>query len=148
MYSFLIASFVLTIGFSKAEFFKSLSGNDPVSIAKMIEKINKASDGSDKTAYLGAIKMKHAEHQKTPKEKLAIFREGRDLLEKTIVKFPEKAEYRFLRLMIQENAPKVLKYNTNIKEDVKIITAAYQSMPSDVKTAVASYAKVSSNLKL
>lgn len=148
MYSFLITAIVFTVGFSKAEFFKSLSGNDPVSISKMIDKINKSADGSDKSAYLGAIKMKHAEHQKTPKEKLAVFKEGRDLLEKTIVKYPEKAEYKFLRLMIQENAPKVLKYNSNIKEDAKFISSAYPTLPSEVKTAVASYAKVSANLKL
>ncbi len=148
MYSFLISALIFTVGFSKSEFFKTLSGNDPVSMSRMIEKISKAPDGSDQSAYLGTMKMKQAEHQKTPKEKLALFKQGKDLLEKTIAKQPEKAEYRFLRLMIQEHAPKVLKYSANIKEDIKIISSGYHSMPADVKTAVASYAKVSDNLKL
>lgn len=134
--------------FSKAEVFKAISGNDSGSLTKMIAKLEDLSTSSDQQAYLGTLKMKRSEQLKTAKEKLALFKEGRSLLEKVITSSPKNAEYRFLRLMIQENAPKVLKYNTNIKEDAKLVASGYQSLAGDVRTAVVSYAKQSPNLSL
>ena len=134
--------------FSKAEVFKAVSGKDASSLTKMISKLEDLSSSSDQQAYLGTLKMKRAEQLKTAKEKLAMFKEGRALLEKSITASPKNSEYRFLRLMIQENAPKVLKYNTNIKEDAKLVSSGYQSLASDVRNAVVSYAKQSPNLSL
>ena len=70
------------------------------------------------------------------------------MLEAVISANPKNVEYRFLRLIVQENAPKVLKYNTKIKEDAKIIKAGYQKVTSSVKQAIVSYAKKSVNLNL
>jgi hypothetical protein len=69
-------------------------------------------------------------------------------LEKAILKNNKNAEYRFLRLIIQENAPKVLKYNANIKEDVKVVSSEYLSFASEVKSAVVNYSKTSASLKI
>jgi hypothetical protein len=134
--------------FSKAEYFKVIAGSDVNTMTKMMEKIEKVNESADQMAYLGALKMKKAEHLKTPKDKLALFKEGRDLLEKAILKNGKNAEYRFLRLMIQENAPKVLKYNTKVEEDAKFISSNYSSLSSDVKSAVLNYAKTSASLKI
>lgn len=144
LYCLLIAA----TSFSKAEVFKVISGNDASSLTKMISKLEDLSSSSDQQAYLGTLKMKRSEQLKTAKEKLALFKEGRALLEKVITANPKNTEYRFLRLMIQENAPKVLKYNTNIKEDAKLVTSGYQSLSSDVRNAVVNYAKQSPNLTL
>jgi hypothetical protein len=135
-------------GFSKTEYFKVFSGNDETGVTKMVEKLKKTNESSDQTAYLGALKMKQAEFLKTPKEKLELFKEGKGLLEKMISKNSSNAEYRFLRLLIQENAPKVLKYNDKVQEDAKFITSQYAYLNPDVKTAVLNYSKKSSSLKI
>lgn len=135
-------------GFSKAEYFKVIAGSDVNSMTKMVEKLEKATENTDQMAYLGALKMKKAEHLKTPKDKLELFKVGKDLLEKAILKNGSNAEYRFLRLMIQENAPKVLKYNTKVQEDAKFISSNYLSLSSDVKSAVLNYSKTSASLKI
>lgn len=69
-------------------------------------------------------------------------------MENAIKSQPNNAEYRFLRLMIQENAPKVLKYNTKIKEDIDFIKNNLSKTPAEIKTAITNYSKVSPNLKL
>jgi hypothetical protein len=134
--------------FSKSEYFKVLSGNDASSMTKLIGRLEDISSSPEQQAYLGTLKMKRSEQLKTAKEKLALFKEGKGLLEKAIVASPKNVEYRFLRLMIQENAPKVLKYNTHIKEDAKLVSNGYQSLVSEVRTAVVNYAKQSDNLSL
>ena len=134
--------------FSKSEFFKVLSGSDATGMTKMIGKLENLSTSSEQQAYLGTLKMKRSEQLKTAKEKLAMFKEGKELLEKAIVNSPKNVEYRFLRLMIQENAPKVLKYYSHIKEDAKLVSSGYQSLVTEVRTAVINYAKQSTNLSL
>jgi hypothetical protein len=145
----LLFVFIVTVSsFSKADFFKAISGSDVATISKMIETIQKSTDGNDKNAYLGAMKMKKAEHQKVAKDKLSMFNEGKGLLEKAITKNNKNVEYRFLRLMIQENAPKILKYSANISEDAKMISYNYATLSTDVKAAVLNYSKNSSSLKI
>ena len=148
MIQLLFIAIISVVGFSKTEFFKVISSNDAAGVTKMIDKIQKANESTDQMAYLGTLKMKKAEYLKTPKDKLAVFKEGKGLLEMAITKNNKNAEYRFLRLIIQENAPKVLKYNTNIKEDAKFISSGYLSFSTEVKTAVLNYSKTSASLKL
>ena len=148
MIQLLFIAIISVASFSKSEFFKVISSNDAAGLTKLIDKIQKVNESSDKMAYLGTMKMKKAEYLKTPKDKLAVFKEGKWLLENAIVKNNKNAEYRFLRLIIQENAPKVLKYNANIKEDVKVISSEYSSLTSEVKSAVLNYSKTSASLKI
>ena len=148
MIQLLFIAIISVASFSKSEFFKVISSNDAAGLTKMIDKIQKLSQSSDQMAYLGTLKMKKAEYLKTPKDKLAVFKEGKELLEKAILKNNKNAEYRFLRLIIQENAPKVLKYNANIKEDVKVVASEYLSFASEVKSAVVNYSKTSASLKI
>jgi hypothetical protein len=92
--------------------------------------------------------MKKSGFEKTPKEKLELFKQGKTLLEKEISSNAKNTEYRFLRLIIQENAPAILKYQSNIVEDAKWIKANYSSLATDVKNSIVSYAKTSKNLDL
>jgi hypothetical protein len=50
--------------------------------------------------------------------------------------------------MIQENAPKILKYQHNLKEDGIFVKEHYLSLSSEIKNAVIAYSKTSNNLKL
>jgi hypothetical protein len=134
--------------FSKSDYFEAMSGNDQATMSSMLTKVQKATVNSDQKAYLGAIKMRASTFKKTPKEKLASFKSGQKILESVITANPKNVEYRFLRLIVQENAPKVLKYNAKIKEDAKLIKAGYQKVTPSVKQAIVSYDKKSVNLNL
>lgn len=123
------------------------SGNQE-SIIALEKKIKGLAVSDDQQAYLGAIGMKTAEFQKSAGDKLKKFKDGKVLLEKAIQTHPNNVEYRFLRLMIQENAPRILKYNTNIKEDVALIKENISKVPKEIKTALTNYSGVSENLKI
>ena len=56
--------------------------------------------------------------------------------------------YRFLRFVIQENCPKILKYNTQIRTDSNIIRQNYKSLDKITKEFVRDYAKKSEVLNL
>ena len=56
-------------------------------------------------------------------------------------------EFHFLRLMIQENAPKIVKYHSDIEKDVSIIQESYKKMSPELQTAVMDYRKQSKSLK-
>jgi hypothetical protein len=122
------------------------SGNQE-SIVTLEKKITGSTVNDDQQAYLGAILMKTSEFQKTAGDKLKKFKEGKTLLEKAIQTHPNNVEYRFLRLMIQENSPKILKYNTNLKEDVAFIKDNISKVSKEIKTVIISYSAVSENLK-
>jgi hypothetical protein len=49
--------------------------------------------------------------------------------------------------MIQEHAPKILKYNHHVEADTKLIIKEYDHMSPDIKDAVLNYAKTSPGLK-
>jgi hypothetical protein len=83
----------------------------------------------------------------SPHQKLKLFREGHRELEAAIKREPGNVEFRFLRLLIQENAPAILKYRDNLQEDSKIIENSYQTLPAEVRKQIADYSKKSKVLK-
>src|SRR5690606_14362558 len=148
----MLKAFVLTVvfvlSFSKAEFFKAMESSDAKLIVSIEQKVASSIDSDEKKAYYGAILMKSADFQKTPGEKLKKFKQGKELLESVIASNPNQVEYRFLRLMIQENAPKIVKYDQNIEEDCKLIKSNLSKVSSELKNAISNYTKTSKNLKL
>jgi len=132
----------------KSNFYEALESNSESVISEKIAALEKLNSSKDKDAYIGALTMKRAKFMKTPKEKATIFRAGRDMLENSINKAPNNAEYRFLRLIIQENSPKILKYNHDIQKDVEIINNAFHSFDTTLKRVVKNYAAESKNLSV
>jgi hypothetical protein len=148
MFQFVISAALLLASFSKSEYFKVIQGKDAKAIQKLITTLDQSTASSDRTAYLGALTMKSATLKDTPKEKLAVFKKGKDLLEKAITANKKNTEYRFLRLMIQENAPKILKYSSNKTEDALWIKEHYTSCSSEIIQAIKNYAAQSVVLDL
>jgi hypothetical protein len=99
-------------------------------------------------AFEGALSMKKAGFIGPAHTKIRLFRDGHKMLESAIQKDPTNAEYRFLRLMIQEHAPPFLGYNKDIGQDSEYIRKMYKSLPEDLQLAIARYNKKSKNLKL
>jgi hypothetical protein len=85
----------------------------------LVSKYN--NDNATFLAYKGAaitLKSKFA----SKSERKELFVQGVTMVEKAIKKEPNNAEVRLIRLSIQENTPKILKYKSNIDEDKKVIS--------------------------
>ena len=117
--------------------FGSTSAEDMENMIEVLEKSNK------QNAYLGAMKMKLSGFKEGMNEKLQTFKEGRTLLEEEIALDKKNVEWRFLRLVIQENTPKILKYKANLQDDVDFIETNYNSVESSLKKVIQNYAEKS-----
>jgi len=143
----LFSSFV-NIAVDKSEFYKAFSGKTEVEIDEMIMLLEKEKSSSATLAYQGALYMKKASFVKGVNGKVKTFKKGAHLLEDEISKEPSNTEYRFLRLAVQEHAPKVLKYNKNLDADKKAVVEGYKSLDPELKKIVKNYASGSEILKV
>lgn len=131
---------------AQVEFYNTLKSNELVQIEKQIGVLELKKETSQTNAYLGALYMKKSNYLKDVKIKIASFKKGNNLLENEIEKNPKNLEYRFLRLAIQENAPKILKYNINIEEDAKFINENFNNSSASLIKIITIYASSSSAL--
>lgn len=126
--------------------YNALSSENVTTIDEQLKSLANSSETSHQ-AYAGTLLMKKAGLVKGPSKKLKIFKEGRKKLEHAIETDKNNGEYRFLRLMIQENAPDILGYNKEIEEDAAIVQQKYASLSADVKDAIQNYKNESKILK-
>ena len=101
----------------------------------------------NKDAFVGALMMKKAGLVKVPKEKLKTFKEGATKLETVLRADTSNVEYRFLRLIIQEHAPKIVKYSKNVLEDAALIKKNYKALSPEVQKILIDYSQTSTALK-
>jgi len=91
-------------------------------------------------AYKGGITTLMAKHVKGIKEKKAFFQEGVALLENAVAQESENIEIRYIRLDVQENSPKFLKYKSHIETDKRFILEHFSSeTPQEIKGFVKDY---------
>jgi len=124
-----------------------MESNDQTLVDAQISELNLASSNL-KNAFLGAMIMKRAGIGGNPFYKLYLFKKGHELLENAIKEDPNNTEFRFLRLMIQENAPGFLGYYDSEEGDSEYIRNAYKSLPENLQKAITDYNKTSKVLKL
>ncbi|GAB3418853.1 hypothetical protein [Niabella aquatica] len=129
-------------GAGKQELYAALASGSMAAWNKQLEHV-KNLKGNDKAAFEGTLLMRKSGALKTPPQKLNVFKQGYKLLEEAIRKEPQNVEFRFLRLMIQENAPRIVGYNKNLAEDAKTVKNNYKSLPDAVQQAVSAYSKTS-----
>jgi hypothetical protein len=103
---------------------------------------------AERQAFEGALIMKKAGLGGSPIQKLDLFKQGHKKLEAAIKREPDNVEFRFLRLMIQENAPGILGYKDHLTEDSEYIRKSYKTLPDEVQRAIEDYSKKSKILKL
>lgn len=101
----------------------------------------------EKEAYEGALLMKKSGLVTKAKDKLSLFRSGRSKLETSVLKDNGNAEFRFLRLIIQEHAPKIVNYRGDLEKDSQLIRSNFKVLPQVVQQAIIDYSKKSSILK-
>ncbi len=126
----------------REQFFKAFSSGNKEQIDQALAVVGEA-DGKMARAYEGALLMKKAGLIKGPGEKLKMFKKGHEIFESELAADPGNAELRFIRLCIQENAPKVLKYRHEIEEDKAYVVKSFASLPADIRKHILDYAESS-----
>ena len=128
-------------------FYEAFKSDSIEVISKELNLLELQKETSLTKAYRGALLMKKSSSLSTLKEKLDLFKTGHTLLEKEVSAYPTNTEYRFLRLVIQEKTPKILKYNTNIEEDKSLIIKGFSKLPTTLKQVIREYCSTSLVLK-
>jgi len=137
----------LTSDLNRAAFYKAIQSDNKILVDAQISELNSI-PANIKDAFLGAMTMRRAGIGGNPVSKLKLFKKGHKLLEAAIKQDPNNTEYRFLRLMIQENAPGILGYKIDEEKDSEYIRKSYKSLPEDLQRTIADYNKTSKILKL
>jgi len=137
----------LNADLNRTAFYRAMASDNQTLVEAQISELNQVSSNL-KNAFLGAMIMKRAGIVGNPVYKLWLFKKGHELLEDAIKANPNNIEFRFLRLMIQENAPGFLGYNDSEEKDSEYIRSAYHSLPENLQKTIAEYNKTSKVLKL
>lgn len=132
--------------FDRSAFYEAMSKKNLEQVNSQLVIVNKSSI-DEKQAFEGALIMKKAGLLSGAGKKLNTFKEGHKKLEASLQKDSGNTEYRFLRLMIQENAPGILGYKDDLKKDSEYIRKNFKSLPQEVKDAVIEYSKNSKILR-
>jgi hypothetical protein len=139
-------SFIWTT--NSSTFYKAFGSDSVTTIDHALRELEQMRQSTTTNAYKGGLKMKKSSYMQGVTKKLSLFKEGRQLLEQSIQLYPNNPEFRFIRLTIQENAPKILKYNKNTIEDKKIVIAGYKKMGSSTRAYIKDYARSSKLLQV
>lgn len=103
----------------------------------LMENYNK--DNKTLLAYKGASIAMKARYAKQIKQKKNLFVEGIKILENALKSDPNNLEIRLIRLSIQENSPKILKYKNNIDEDKKLLLSNFNKQNQALKEYIKDY---------
>jgi hypothetical protein len=131
-----------------SQVYNLLHAGNPGEINNYLKQLANEKPGSLINAYKGALLMREANFEKKASVKLAQFKKGKLLLEAEINTSPDNLEYRFLRLIIQENAPVILKYNLQLNEDKTKIIEGYNQAGKFLQDQIKTYCNFSKMLKL
>jgi hypothetical protein len=128
--------------FEKSVFYDVMASGD---IDAVNNEINIVEDSSlkNKEGYEGALLMKKAGLVRTAKKRLKLFKKGRIKLETALMAGDENTEFHFLRLAIEENAPKVVKYHGDIEKDKLFVQNNFKNLSPSVQHAILNYCKKS-----
>jgi hypothetical protein len=138
---------LLTNDLNRTAFYKAMESESKSLVDAQISELNSA-PANVKNAFMGAMIMRRAGIGGNPASKLKLFKQGHKLLESAIAGDPNNPEFRFLRLIIQENAPGILGYKSDEERDSEFIRKSYKSLPEDLQKTIADYNKKSKVLKL
>jgi hypothetical protein len=132
--------------FSRSTFFSVMRTGTAMAIDSELAILGSASfEGRE--AFWGTLLMKKASLISNPEKKLNLFKNGRKKLELAIHKDSLNAEFRFLRMMIQEHAPSILEYAGDLQRDKEYIRKNFSTLPASTQQAVLEYSRKSKIIK-
>jgi hypothetical protein len=141
-----VQSKIIAQNFEKKTFYAILKSGKTADIDEELSLLS-ASSVSEKEAYEGALTMRKAGLVKLPSEKLKLFKKGRIKLETAILNDKDNGEYRFLRLVIQEHAPKIAKYSADVETDKEHVIRSFKNLSPAAQQAIIDYSKNSKILQ-
>ena len=116
------------------------SSDSKINTTKFYDLMNKYSKNDETLlAYKGASIALKSKHTTGIKQKKELFIKGVTILESVIKANPNNVEVRLIRLSIQENTPKLLKYKENIEADKKQILLLFSKQSVDLKEYIKKY---------
>jgi hypothetical protein len=148
MHNYLLLSYCIVFSMDREKFYPVFSHEKSEEIGSLITQLQTDIKDAQDKAYLGTLLMKKAGIERSLKKKLDLFKEGHKLLEAAIMAEPNNAEFHFLRLTIQENAPSILGYKHNIQEDKKKVIDEYNRLDPIVKKYIRNYCATSKTLHI
>jgi hypothetical protein len=128
--------------FEKADFYEVMKSGTLDAITNELDAI-KAAPEKERDGYEGALLMKKAGMLKKPKDRLSFFKQGRIKLETALLADPENTEFHFLRLAIEEHAPKIVKYHLDIEKDKALVVKNFKGLSPAVRHAILDYCEKS-----
>lgn len=132
--------------FDRKSYYNVLKSGTADAIDGEIAKVQ-SSGINGKEAFEGTLLMKKADLMNKPKDKLDLFKKGRIKLETAINSDNANTEYRFMRLIIQEHAPKQAKYKSELVTDADFITKNFKSLSQELQDIIIDYSRQSKTLK-
>lgn len=128
--------------FEKATFYEVLASGKIDAVNNEIAILADA-QLNNKEGYEGALLMRKAGLVSPAAKRLRFFKEGRIKLETALMADNENTEYHFLRLAIEENAPKIVKYHADIEKDKLFVQKNFKNLSPAVQHAILDYCKKS-----
>ena len=141
IYSFTIGAIAakpLQEKFSKAVFYAVMKAGSLADVDNELALLNMA-PAKERDGYTGALLMKKADLVKKPSERLKYFKEGRIKLETALLADIDNTEFHFLRLAIEEHAPKIVRYKADIAKDKDLVIKNFSSQSPAVQHAILDY---------
>lgn len=133
-------------GFKRGDFFSVMESGNEASLNNELEMVKTASF-ANRGAFEGALLMKKASVVGGAKKKFDLFKAGHKKLEAVLKKDSSDVETRFLRLMIQEHAPRIMGYKSELASDRLYILKNFGKLSPAVQQAIKDYSKQSDILK-
>lgn len=132
--------------FDKDLFYSVMSSASLEKIEEELEIVRNSSI-AEKNAYEGALLMRKAGLLKKADDKLKAFKAGRIKFETAMQADGSNPEFRFLRLTIQEHAPRVVKYFKEQDADKLAVVQGFKNLEAPVQKAIREYSKNSKILR-
>lgn len=144
--SFLVLSFAFDLVEIRQLYKEANSSKqNAMALNKKLESITKKDD-KVLVAYKGSVIAMTAKYQKGSKQKIQVFKDGVSWVELAIQEEPENLEIRFVRLSLQQNSPKILKYNKSLEKDKNFVLSNFNQIQSpELKKYIKDYILHSNN---
>lgn len=98
------------------------------------------------SAYKAAANILEAKVTTEKNKRKSFVKSGATSLESIIKNNPNNAELRVIRMSVQENIPKIVGYNKNLKEDKTFLLSNYSKQNASLKTYIRKFAMQSKTM--
>lgn len=112
----------------------NLSNENAKNFIELAEK--KSSSDPVTSAYKAAAKVLEAKVTTEKNKRKSFVKSGATSLESIIKSNPNNAELRVIRMSVQENIPKIVGYNKNLKEDKTFLLTNYAKQNPELKNYI------------